>query len=55
MMIFLLVGAGVGVFVGSSYLRRTLGSVPNCNDDFDFSDVGLEEGYLGRSGWRTED
>jgi len=53
MMIFLLGGAGVLVL--SAYVVRTLRSVPNCNDDFDFSDVEQEEGHLGRSGWRAED
>lgn len=53
MLIFLLGGAGALVL--SAYVVQTLRSVPNCNDDFDFSDVGLEDGYLGRSGWRAED
>jgi hypothetical protein len=54
MMIFLLAGAVAGVFALGGYLVSALRSVPNCNADFDFSDVGLEEGYLGRSGWRAE-
>ncbi|WP_211441284.1 hypothetical protein [Collimonas humicola] len=55
MMILLLAGLVSGVFALGGYLASALRSVPNCNADFDFSDVGLEEGYLGRSGWRAED